>query len=286
MNEKKAIAALVVALCLLTSCSASNDSSSTSSSQDNYDYAESGSSYESDYYSGEVSEIIAQEQMVIKNASMTMETDEFEAVETEILTLAVDCGGYVQNSSSGVSERNGVEYSYGNYELRVPSDYFENVVEQVKGLGKVSYVNMSQEDVSNEYYDMDSRLQTRQAEAARLEQLIEDTSDITTKLALEVHLTDVREQIYILQLRMTNVERQVDYSTISISLTEVTSEQMLEDTFLTNVKAAFSGSLNFCRAVFEAVIVFVAGAVVPLAAIAVTVAVIALVYKKVKRRKR
>jgi hypothetical protein len=106
-------------------------------------------------------------------------------------------------------------------ELRIPSERFDEAVNGLAPIGKLESVNVSVQDVGEEYVDVQARV----ANARRLEQrLVELLATRTGKLAdvltVERELARVREQIERYEGRMRYLRTRASISTLSIGIHE------------------------------------------------------------------
>ncbi|HCA47893.1 MAG TPA: hypothetical protein DEP45_11245, partial [Armatimonadetes bacterium] len=103
---------------------------------------------------------------------------------------------------------------------RVPSDYFGEIYEAVKALGKVTRDQLGGQDVTEEYMDLERRIVNLQAQEARVREMFEEARTIADLLQIEQRLTEVRTQIEQYQGRLRYLKDQVGFSTLTISLYE------------------------------------------------------------------
>ena len=163
----------------------------------------------------------AQQQKIILEAELRMATDRFDDVSARMRGIAIENGGYVQNSE---------QYTIGNgmrrfaITIRVPYEQYEFVMAQIKDLCVLYSAHESQRNATAEYYDIQARLQTKLIEEERLLTLIDRTEKIEDILELESLLGRVRTQIEVYQTQMTSIDRLASYSTINVYLDEVIDE--------------------------------------------------------------
>ncbi len=117
---------------------------------------------------------------LIHTAHLEVETTAFDAaaadLETLVGELAADIVYAAVNSySSG--------YRSGTYTVRVPTGQFEVFLDQVGELCHVVYQEKDSENISEAYYDTESRLVTQKTKLERLQELLgqaETMEDIIT----------------------------------------------------------------------------------------------------------
>ncbi len=155
---------------------------------------------------------------VIKNALMKMETSRggYAALREDAIAAASGAGGYLQDESSG---RDDEGLTHATLTLRVPADRFEGVMEEVSGLGEVTSSRVTTSDVSGEYVDLESRLRHLQAEEAFYLSLIGKAASVQEMISIREHLSAV--QLEKEQGRMDYLDRQVEFSAITLSVDEI-----------------------------------------------------------------
>ena len=173
-------------LALLTGCgskAAPRDSAdSMMTSQSYYDKAENGYAYEPEAPAADADygwddgqtltggTVPQSDAKMIYRASIEVQTQDYTTSEAAITELVKSCGGYFESKS--LSNRSS-GYRYGEFTVRVPAAEYEHFCEQVGSLCHVTYMSSSAENITEEYYDTDSRLKTAQIKLERLQELLD-----------------------------------------------------------------------------------------------------------------
>ena len=150
------------------------------------------------------------EKKLIKTGNVSLEVTNLAESISKVESWAENFSGYVASSSS--SERDAW------FSVRVPSADFENAMNSTGSLGKVLSHGMNSEDVSEQYYDLESRIQNKKVMKAKLENYLKSARDIKDLLQIEKELNSVISEIDSMEGRLKRLSNQVDYSTISVSL--------------------------------------------------------------------
>jgi len=154
---------------------------------------------------------------VIKNAHLSLVVKKIEEAISAIKSITEGTGGFVENSS--VYET-GDDRKGGNITVRVPSDTFDASVDEIKGVAiKVSREDVNARDVTEQFVDMEARLKNMKAEEQQYLDIMKRAVKIEDVLNVAKSLADVRGRIERLEGQLNYLSRQVDMSTISISLT-------------------------------------------------------------------
>ena len=111
---------------------------------------------------------------LIYRANIDMESTEFDKALDGLNELVERMGGYYENSELN----NYSTYRRGYYVVRLPAENFEAFLSAVGELCQVNNLSRSAEDISEYYYDTESRLATQQTKLARLQDLLRQAEDM------------------------------------------------------------------------------------------------------------
>ncbi|HDI74069.1 MAG TPA: DUF4349 domain-containing protein [Candidatus Korarchaeota archaeon] len=160
--------------------------------------------------------------MIIYVAQISMEVGDVEYAANQIQSIAERAGGFVQRISiTGELKKSGV------ITIRVPQDKFYEVIRQIERLGNVTDKQISGEDVTEQYIDLEARLRNAEKEEERLLAILEMATDVDDVLKVEKELMRVREVIESLKAQLLYLKRRVEYSTISVFLEEPARPPMI-----------------------------------------------------------
>ncbi|MBN1485928.1 MAG: DUF4349 domain-containing protein [Chloroflexia bacterium] len=179
---------------------------------------------------GTVSDIEAQagvtiERMVIQTGSISILVEDVEQTLPQVLDMVRGMEGYIVQSST---YRTHTDRLAAQITLRVPADRFDEALSQLRGLAwKVTREDVSGEDVTDQYVDLQSRLKTLQATEIELLALLTEVREsegnaeekANAILAIHEQLTNIRSQIEQIQGRMQYLEQMSAMATISVELT-------------------------------------------------------------------
>ena len=155
---------------------------------------------------------------MIYRANLELETTEYEKAQSDIVTLTNQLGGYFEEQSSNNYSSG---YRSASYTVRVPAAQFEAFLHQIGELCRVRYQTQSAENVSERYYDMESRLETAKIKLDRLQELLSKAEAMEDIITLESAISDTEYQIESLSGELRHYDALIDYSTIYVTLQEV-----------------------------------------------------------------
>jgi hypothetical protein len=158
------------------------------------------------------------DRLILRTGQASIEVDSLEAGMTHLRRLAQRAGGFVADAAVQ-SGRNQVRQA--TLELKVPSARFDELTEGLQPIGRLEFVNVSAEDVSEEFVDLTARAANgRKLEERLIELLRTRTGKLQDVLSVERELARVREEIERIEGRLRYLRTSAQLSTLSVSLHE------------------------------------------------------------------
>ena len=221
----------------------------------------------------------------IKTASVSITSEDFDFTVNELRNVVTIYGGYFESSNmfNYLSSKN--PYRRMTATIRVPAANYENARQAVESLGRHISTNETSREVSSEYYDLESRVNTKKTEELRLLALIEQATELNQIINLEQRLGEVRTDIELYESRLKQIDSLASYSTIYLDITESTGEEPPGDDFLSRLKNGFLNSVTGTLNALQGVVIFLAYISVPVLVIGVLVLVAVLILKGFKKKK-
>ena len=156
--------------------------------------------------------------LIVRTGQASIEVDSLEAAMTELRRIAQRAGGFVADASVQ-SGRN--QLRQATLELKVPSTRFDELTEGLPPIGRLEFVNVGAEDVSEEFVDLSARAANgRRLEERLVELLRTRTGKLQDVLSVERELARVREEIERMEGRLRYLRSSAQLSTLSVSLHE------------------------------------------------------------------
>jgi hypothetical protein len=164
-------------------------------------------------------QVSVEERMIIWTGNISLIVKDAEEGLEEVEAIAKDVGGYVVNSNSWRQD----DQVRANLTIRVPAEEFDTAMARLEDLAiEVEHRNVSTEDVTEEYTDLDARLRNLEATETELLELLTEVRERTSKaedvLAVYREITNIRGQIEQLKGRMQYLEKMTAMATINIEL--------------------------------------------------------------------
>lgn len=175
------------------------------------------------------------EKKLIKTGNINLEIENLSESILKVEEWISSYGGYISNSSN--SEKNAW------FNIKIPSSKFDDAMNSACSLGKVLNHSENTEDVSEQYYDLESRLQNKKTMKSKLEGYLSNAKDIKDLLEIERELNSVISDIDSMEGRLKRLSNQVEYSTITINL-QLPSNHSENGFIFPDLKNGFSNFLS------------------------------------------
>ena len=164
--------------------------------------------------------ILPEERKIIRNGYISGEVRDYQKAEEGISAKTRELGGYISNSNSWYfGEKQ--DMLAGNMTLRIPEHNFDQMMSFIETMGKINNKSTSSNDVTEEFFDVNTRINSLRVKEDRLLEILSKQGDLKDLLAVENELAQTRTEIERLEGRINFLSGQVAYSSIDINLMEV-----------------------------------------------------------------
>ena len=172
----------------------------------------------------EASPQAGQNAKLIRRAELEIQTETFDTAAASLEALVAEAGGYFQSAQvEGGSLRDQNAARYGNYVIRLPEENFSAFLDQSGTLGYVVRRSESSENVSQAYYDTETRLAAQRTKQERLLALLAQADTMESIIELENALSETEYEIQSLTTDLEHYDDLIDYATVDLYLAEVLS---------------------------------------------------------------
>jgi hypothetical protein len=189
------------------------------------------------------------ERKIIQRASLRIEVEDFQASSDALFRIVEQSDGFISDSYSYVTDTG---RKRGDITIRVPTDKFLSVIRELEQLGTVQSKQISGEDVTEEYIDLQARLNNSERQEKRLLEILDKAEEVKDILEVERELERVRGEIERLTGRITYLENRIELATITVSLYEpepITQSWGIRDA----LRASFAGFVAVIRGLIIAI---------------------------------
>lgn len=144
------------------------------------------------------------ERKVIYNASLELQAKQVDSANANLMRIAHRYEGYVL--------RTGPEKA----SIRVRSEKLNNALDDIARLGKVRDRKVWGDDVTEEYADLEIRLDNFRKTRLRYLDLLQKANNVEETLKVEKELERLNREIDLIEGKMNRLSHLTDYSTIDV----------------------------------------------------------------------
>jgi hypothetical protein len=174
---------------------------------------------------------VSQDRLVIRNANLTLVVTDPTASVQSITRMADEMGGFVVSSylyetALGVGDLTATQ---GTITVRVPAERLDEALRAIKAdVIEVRSENISGEDVTQQYVDLESRLRNLEAAEEQLQEIMGSATRTEDVMMVFNQLVQVRGEIESVKGQMQYFERSARLSAVSVELIADAAAQPLQ----------------------------------------------------------
>lgn len=234
----------------------------------------------------------AADRLVIRDASLTIVVSDPTDTVHRISQMAESMGGFVVRSeiSESTYGQGDIVAKQATITVRVPAERLDEALNLIKDdTLEVRSENISGQDVTEEYTDLQSRLRNLEETEGQLREIMASTSKTEDVLAVLDHLRQITEEIEVIKGRIQYLEQSALLSSISVQVLPDVATQPIQigrwqpkGTVKDAVEALIGAFQWFVDALIWIIIFVLPVALVPLGILAA----LALVVRAFIRRRR
>ena len=147
---------------------------------------------------------------LIKNGSICLEVENLTNAEKSITEWCKSFDGYISSSYT--------EETRSSFSVKIPAKDFDNAMSSIGSFGKVKSRNISTQDVTEQFYDLETRLETRKILKDRLQTYLANAKDMKDLIQIENELNNTISDIESMEGRMRRLSDQIEFSTINVTV--------------------------------------------------------------------
>ena len=155
-----------------------------------------------------------QNRIIVRNADMSVESNDPIATIDDIGDLAVQRGGWVVNSNTS-------DHGFYHITIRIPAETLDAVIQQItNGVTKVISVNSDSTDFTEEYIDLGARRSTVQETVDALTELLRSEKYDSVQELLEVQreITNWQADLERIDGRLAFISESAAYSRLTVNV--------------------------------------------------------------------
>ncbi len=194
------------------------------------------------------------EEKIVYTGNINVETTDYQATMTALAELEAKYSAVVTSSDESTYSNNR-HYLY--LTVRVPSGQFHDFMNGSSVLGAVRNQSINRSDITKAYNDHTIEAEALKIQLGRLQEMLAKAETIEDMLAIEDRLLNVETRLNQLNSVIDNMDMDVAYSTVNITINEVIQYSpgtKKDATFLDRLKIAFEDSWEITRNFVETVL--------------------------------
>lgn len=166
------------------------------------------------------------ERLITKTASISNEVQrgKFSESESSLMAIISSSGSYLLNQNSNKYGTGRNTYRQGSYEIKVDAKKYDAVIKQLKGIGEVTSFNENARDITGDYTNAKIEIDAEKARLSRYQDMYQEAKEVSDKLTLTDRIFDQERKIKYMEDSLNNMDQQVSYSTIYLTITEKQSQ--------------------------------------------------------------
>ena len=198
-------------------------SSGSASSSSQSSWAADGSYYANEtagdgFYSAEndvsVENAVPADRKVIRNASLEIMAKDAASLYRDIVNFGVEIGGYEYSYSMANYE----SYSAIRAVFKIPPESLGMFVTFVGEKGNITNSTMGSEDITENYFDAKTRLETKRRSLEQYYQLLKNASGVEEIVYVQRIIDSITEDIESLEGRLNVWNSQVNMATVTLNI--------------------------------------------------------------------
>lgn len=255
-----------------------------------YEYAEEEvyDSAAGNYENGQAEEVQDTSRKLIKNVSMTVETEDIDELIGNLTNRINSYGGYIEYSFIDNGSPSNKYYSKSaSMTVRIPAKHLDEFLGNVENVSNIISKNSNVQDITLQYVDSEARRASLQTEQQRLLELVEQAEDIEEIIYIEDRLSEVRYELESIERQIRSYDNQVDYSTVNLDINQVKEYTPVVEK--TRMEELTEGFVDSVQDVYEGILDFFVGLIVAIPYIiiwGIVILIIVLIIKGIVKRNR
>jgi Domain of unknown function (DUF4349) len=164
----------------------------------------------------------ASQPQLIRTANLQVTVKSVVSSLEQVRAIAQQQQGDILNLSDQIPTDNN-SHRTASVQIRVPQAKLDDAIKALKALGDLDNQSITAEDVSTQLVDSQARLKNLRRTEETLLEIMGRSGGINDVLKVSQELSNVRTQIEQIAAQLTALQNQVAYSSIRLSLVEVTA---------------------------------------------------------------
>ena len=159
---------------------------------------------------------------LIYTADISIQTIDYEAEYAKLKAMVEKYGGYFESSNvyNGGYYEDKV-YKNANFTVRIPQEKYNDFLNGINTDSHVVNISENVKNVGEQYYELETRLQTLYTKVNRLQELLSKAENVSEIIEIESALQQTEYEIDLYKSDLNRYDGLIGYSTFNIEIYEV-----------------------------------------------------------------
>lgn len=239
--KKISIIIFILICCMLVGCSKMIPQAKYDSSY-NEGFVSDEINYSTDKQSDNTQPNLTIDRKIIKDASLTVESTDYDNFIATINNSVNNLNGYIQSNNEYNKPKN---LRSADIKIRIPAENFDTFLNMLGDVCNILNKNINVSDITETYVDIEAKLSSLRTEYDTLLKLLEQADNLDDIIRIQDRLSNARYEIESYEARKRVYDNQIEYSTISLHISEVEKETVIEkESFGNEISRRFKESLE------------------------------------------
>jgi len=156
-------------------------------------------------------------QKMVRSGGINFQSEDLEKDYKYIKGMLGGFNAYMENES-----QNNDQFRKGyNLLIRVPSDKYDSLLNAISNLAfKVDNKYSNTDDVTERYYDLQSRIQNKKELEKRYREILSKANEVKDILEIERNLNEVRSDIEMMEGQFNYLSKQIKFNSLQVQFYE------------------------------------------------------------------
>ena len=156
-------------------------------------------------------------QKLVRSGGINFQSEDLEKDYQQIKGMLGGFDAYLENESQSNDQ---FRKTY-NLSIRVPSDKYDSLLNRISGIAfKVDSKYSNTDDVTERYYDLQSRIQNKKELEKRYREILTKANEVKDILEIERNLNEVRTDIEMMEGQFNYLNNQIKFSSLQVQFYE------------------------------------------------------------------
>lgn len=168
----------------------------------------------------------AAQRFITKTSSLSTEIkrNTFQETDSKVKDLTKGFNAIIINENQNKNGEGKTSYLSSSYTMKVETSKYDSLVSQLKTIGEITSFNENSDDITEQKLDLQTSLEAERERLARYKQLLETAQTTQEKIELTDKIFEEERTIKYYEEALENVNNQVSYSTVYLTITEKRSD--------------------------------------------------------------